>query len=503
MVKFFRIPKPCGATKNHYGRGAKRLLVKIVPKGADESDETEASPREIIFDVEAPCLVDSVKELLIKMLDPNILPDDIRLIFRGRILDSGEFLDQEVYRAAGVGEDSDLEEEECTYSVWVSIFTKEDEEELEAEMKGDKGPKSKIMAKRLRRQESKKTERQESDGSFSSADGKEPSQENFDSSLQESADIDTFNSKGLKKSAKTLAELALTSRIDFQSSMEVGTAIEAEAFDIMEELTNIGCGRWAPLFISQGYSQKGAFAHLSEEVLKKNPFFIHREARRKILLLADMMKRHQELLKSSGSLLDRVNSEASSGTKYTLDGVNFYNNLAELDHAWNNKQNEERKEQAKPPVLPPDKAMSRKHYSRHIREVMEKIIRRNTLDEYGVPLEVDIRMTRQGWCCPKHERIVNARVDQLVRQKVEAVMIDTELELWRGDEFNCGFIPPETLTRIASNAFHRCQLPESPAVLNNVVSPCFEEGEGLWVDQKMFRENLNIKLSEESKAKMI
>lgn len=162
--------KPCGNSRENYGRGPKKLLVKLVPHQDDpDYDDGEAGPKEFMFDVEAPCVAEAVKELLLPLLvdltvdsTEPLQQNDIRLMFRGRMIHDGEFLDKEVYRIATLDHDtSDVEEIEPSYALWASIFTEEDAEVLEAEAKGDKnarGPKSRQMKRRLKRQASKKTQ---------------------------------------------------------------------------------------------------------------------------------------------------------------------------------------------------------------------------------------------------------------------------------------------------------------------------------------------------------
>eukprot|EP00953_Heterococcus_sp_UTEX-ZZ885_P023744 13040-Heterococcus_DN1.PRE.2 len=111
-----------------------------------------------------------------------------------------------------------------------------------------------------------------------------------------------------------------------QLQLEIARSIEH--FDIVEVLQGIDCKQYAELFIQAGYSQRGAFAAVTDADLAGDPLYIHVSARKRILALAASTARAIEL--EYGCVKTVLQEVAANADKFTMDGVTYYTTNREM-----------------------------------------------------------------------------------------------------------------------------------------------------------------------------
>jgi hypothetical protein len=113
-----------------------------------------------------------------------------------------------------------------------------------------------------------------------------------------------------------------------EQQLQLEVARSVEHFDIVEVLQSIDCKQYAELCIQAGYSQRGAFAALTDADLAGDPLYLHVSARKRILALAASTARAIEL--EYGCVKTVLQEVAANADKFTMDGVTYYTTKREM-----------------------------------------------------------------------------------------------------------------------------------------------------------------------------
>lgn len=131
-----------------------------------------------------------------------------------------------------------------------------------------------------------------------------------------------------------------------------------QAFDLYSELAAIKCEQHAAALEERGFNEKNAFFNVQDEELAGPGLWICKRARRRIMALAEMYRRDDEMKEAKRqTAIDEVNELMKSTKTFTVDGEHFYPSLRELDavwkqaHAYNENLEREREEERLAAVL--------------------------------------------------------------------------------------------------------------------------------------------------------
>jgi len=257
-----------------------------------------------------------------------------------------------------------------------------------------------------------------------------------------------------KLEAKRLKEEeVLAARMARVKELQEGVMAEHEKdseFVLDIDLEKIECSHFLDQLSEAGFEDEGAFACITDEVLREKGLWIPRKARVRIVALADSIKRRLEVAaRGSSSATADVNKMLKQKGEIhgrTIEGVEGnFTNKADVAKAFANKVKEEKlaakeaamrelerqeAERAKKEPKPHDAAT--KALIRHLRWI-------NARDEFDCPINY-YRPLPLVFCCKKHELEALERRKIFLKQRSETFFNDLTVRIANADKTKTNFV---------------------------------------------------------------
>jgi hypothetical protein len=122
-----------------------------------------------------------------------------------------------------------------------------------------------------------------------------------------------------------------------------GDEHKKERFDLAAELELIGCSDFTQGLYSMGFMDRGAFSFLREEHLIGAPLYVHSKARKKLVGLSAAYRRQLQYEEQQMKTQLTKMNEISYAKQYTVDGVEYFSNKAEMDKFYESVTREKEK----------------------------------------------------------------------------------------------------------------------------------------------------------------
>jgi hypothetical protein len=231
-----------------------------------------------------------------------------------------------------------------------------------------------------------------------------------------------------------------------QLQLEIARSIEN--FDIVKELQRIDCKQYAELFIQAGYSQRGAFAAVTDADLAGDPLYLHVSARKRILALAASTARAIEL--EYGGVKTVLQEVTANADKFTLDGVTYYTTKREMMAAVAQQQSggassvmtaaaRRRKDS-----ISNSKGALTKTVTAEQRALVTSII----TAEQQPAVRPSFGHTHTEGCCSKHNYAREQCWPNMIAAWLKNAMFTVDASLRAADSSGTGFVPRHTLLSI-------------------------------------------------------
>lgn len=136
-----------------------------------------------------------------------------------------------------------------------------------------------------------------------------------ESSGTDDAAADDFAYASQRAQRRRLSALQKRNKVKRRSSIAARQHPQSDKFDVYRELALLHCSAAAPLLAAAGYDDRGAFAALTERVLRASPLFLSKRTCRKIVALAEIYKQ-QDFRDASAptSALEQMDKDEADDT---------------------------------------------------------------------------------------------------------------------------------------------------------------------------------------------
>jgi hypothetical protein len=260
----------------------------------------------------------------------------------------------------------------------------------------------------------------------------------------------TYNDEAITAASTVAVPTAAAAANEQQLQLEVARSIEN--FDIVKELQSIDCKQYAELFIQAGYSQRGAFAAVTDADLAGDPLYLHVSARKRILTLAASTARAIEL--EYGGVKTVLQEVAANADKFTLDGVTYYTTKREMMAAVAQQQSS-----GASSVLTAA-ARRRKDSSSSSSGVRTKTVTAEQRALVGSIVAAEQQPAARSscvyahieGCCSKHNYAREQCWPDIIATWLKNAMFTVEASLRAADSSGTGFVPRQTLLSIIQQA---------------------------------------------------